>query len=170
MLIYVSLWLIGSLFLGACGSDGSGEPTTVYLVRHAEKDLTDPSAKNPPLTPAGVTRAAHLAQKLRSISFNAIYSTDFERNRNTVGPLAEQQKLTVNIYEWHDLAGIQKILNQSRGKTLLICGHGDNLLPIIKNAGAKPPVDSISAYEYDKLFKLTIGPAGTASATFETFN
>ncbi len=170
VLNFVSLWLIGSLLLGACGPDQSGEPTRVYLVRHAEKDMTDPSAKNPPLTPAGVTRAQHLAQKFGSVRFDAIYSTDFERSRNTVKPVADAQKTRVTTYEWHDYAGVQQLLEKNKGKTLLLCGHGDNILPIIKNAGAKPPMDSLGTNEYDKLFKLLIRPDGTAEATVETFN
>jgi 2,3-bisphosphoglycerate-dependent phosphoglycerate mutase len=140
-----------------------------YLVRHAEKDLTDPSAKNPPLTPAGVQRANHLAEKLQQQPIEAIFSTEFERNVNTVKPLAEKRGVQIQTYEWHDYPGIQSLIEKEKGKTLLVCGHGDNLLPIIKNLGAKPPLDSIPAYEYDNLFKVVLQPDGKASVEVEKF-
>ena len=168
MLIFMRLVLLACL-LTACQYSPSGD-TTVYLVRHAKKDLTDPSASNPALTPAGIRRAEHLAQKLQSVRFDAIYSTAFERTQHTVKPLATRQQTPVTIYEGHDYPGIQQLITINKGKTILICGHSDNLLPIIRNAGAQPPLDSIGSTEYGHLFKLTIHPDGRAQATEENFN
>ncbi len=143
--------------------------TTVYLVRHAEKDLSDPAARNPSLTPAGEERAQHLAQRLQNVPLSAVFSTSYVRTLNTVTPVAGQKNLSITRYEGHDYKGIQRLIEQQRGNTILLCGHSDNLLPIIRNAGAKPPLDSIGTNEYNNLFKLVILPDGTAQATVEKF-
>ena len=144
--------------------------TTIYLVRHAEKDLSNPNDKNPPLTGQGLTRAQHLAQKLKKENIGAIYSTQFKRTMNTVQPLADQKKLTIKKYYGVDYEALKKMVESDKGKTLVICGHSDNLLPIIKSFGATPPVDKIADTEYDNLFKLVISEDGKASASVEKFN
>ncbi len=151
-------------------SQPDAKPTTIYLVRHAEKDLTDPSARNPELTAAGVTRAQHLADKLRTVPIQAIYSTSFARTVNTVKPVADQKKLTIGYYQAQDLAAMQQLIQQQRGKTILICGHSNTILPIIRSVGAKPPLDTILDTQYDNLFKLVIQPDGRAQATVEKYN
>jgi hypothetical protein len=40
------------------------------------------------------------------------------------------------------------------GKTVLICGHGDNLLPMIEYLNGKRPQESLGPHEYDKIFKV----------------
>lgn len=168
-LAHIRVGLLGGMLLASCQSNSSQE-TTVYLVRHAEKEMTDPSAKNPPLTQAGLIRAQHLAQRLQSVPLDAIYSTSFNRNLNTVKPLAKEKELKVQTYSWHDYGEIRRILDHEKGKIILVCGHGDNILPIIKNAGAKPPLDSIGSEDYQYLFKLVIHTNDTADATVETFH
>ncbi|MGA0560596.1 histidine phosphatase family protein [Larkinella sp. VNQ87] len=167
--IYLFLTLLIGLGFTACQSDNT-QTTTVYLVRHAEKVQTDSTDSNPPLAPAGVVRAQHLAERLASVEFDAVYSTPFQRNINTVKPLADARSLTIQTYQWHDYDAIRQILTREKGKTLLFCGHGDNILPIIRNAGATPPLKKIGKEDYQHLFKLVIRPDGTAEASVETFN
>ena len=50
--------------------------TTIYLVRHAEKDLSDTSNRNPELTAIGIQRANDLAQTLSKVNIDAVYSTN----------------------------------------------------------------------------------------------
>jgi phosphohistidine phosphatase SixA len=60
-------------------------PTTVYVVRHAEKAKGD----NPPLTEAGQSRAASLAAVMRDIDLDAVFTTDLCRTAQTVDPTAK---------------------------------------------------------------------------------
>ena len=92
------IWLVSVFLLSAnaCFSQQtSNQATVVYLVRHAEKDLSNATDKNPPLSPEGNTRAMHLSQKLKNEKISAIYSTGFKRTRSTVKPLAESKKSTI---------------------------------------------------------------------------
>jgi phosphohistidine phosphatase SixA len=144
--------------------------TVVYLVRHAEKDLSNPGDKNPPLTEQGKIRAQHLAEKLKKEKIEAIYSTKFDRTMSTVKPLSEQKKLAINEYYGVDYESLKKMVEANKGKTLVICGHSDNLIPIIKSLGSTPPVEKIADDEYDNLFKVIITPDGKATASVEKYN
>jgi phosphohistidine phosphatase SixA len=146
------------------------ETTVVYLVRHAEKDLSNPGDKNPPLTEQGKLRARHLAEKLKKEKIGAIYSTKFDRTLSTVQPLADQKKLPVKTYNGIDYQALKKMIEEDKGKTIVICGHSDNLIPIMKTFGAAPPVEKITDSEYDNLFKMMITPEGKATATVEKYN
>ena len=60
-------------------------PITIYVVRHAEKETGD----NPPLTEAAQARAAVLADVLRDIKLDAVYTTDLCRTAQTVDATAK---------------------------------------------------------------------------------
>lgn len=51
--------------------------TTFYFIRHAEKDRSDPTNKNPHLTKTGQLRANNWSAILHHIPFHVIYSTDY---------------------------------------------------------------------------------------------
>lgn len=154
----LSVLILSIFLLLACRSE---KEMTVYLVRHAEKDLQDTS-QNPPLTPDGLGRSQRLLDLLANEPVTAIYSTGFDRNLSTVKPLADAKNLNIEIYEWHDWQPmIRKIKRSGSGQNLVICGHGDNLLPMIDDLGGIRPMESLGDYEYDKLFKVEIGPDTT---------
>lgn len=93
----ISLLLLIFLGLGQNACD-SQETSTYYLIRHAEKDRTDPTNKNPHLTEAGHERALKWKKVLSSIEFDHIYSTDYHRTIETVTPIAEAQNLDIEFY------------------------------------------------------------------------
>lgn len=148
------LGLVFVLSLNSCG-DKEKEVTTLYLVRHAEKDLND-TTNNPPLTAIGYKRAERLALELQEITFDGVYSTNLQRTENTVLPLAKKQNLEINhypYYQWHELLDTLKITYQ---KNYLIGGHGDNLLEMMDYLKARRPQPSLGTHEYDNIFKLSI--------------
>ncbi len=156
---FIFCLLLASLLL-ACG-DASHKATTVYLVRHAEKDLNDPS-EDPPLTPEGKARAVSLAVLLKDVPFDGIFSTRYDRNLGTVMHLATLKNIDIAPYEWYEWQPmIEHIRSAPGGQTFLICGHGDNLLPMIQALGARPPLDSLGHQEYDKLFVVSFLPEGS---------
>ncbi len=73
----------------------TSQPTTIILVRHAERDPGD----DPPLTTEGMTRAQNLALALADAGVTAIYCTDLIRNRDTAQPLAMLRGLTLNLVD-----------------------------------------------------------------------
>ena len=163
----LSLLLLIAIFFAACKDMRpmeetlSSDTTTIYLVRHAEKDLTD-KGEDPALTAEGLARAQRLAQEFKDIPLHAIYSTRYQRNLNTIRPLAEQKGLKAQQYEalaYDDL--ISDLFEKHEGQAVLISGHSNNLLPIIKFLGATPPQDSIAHDEYNKLFKVQLSAQDT---------
>ena len=59
----------------ACTSD---ETTTYYLIRHAEKDRTNNTNRNPSLNTNGLLRAKRWAKHFEKIKLDAVYSTDYK--------------------------------------------------------------------------------------------
>lgn len=164
--------VVSLLYLG-CSSDNQNDRqedlTTIYLVRHAEKAGTDMD-ENPPLTPLGKERAEQLVKELELDTVQVLYSTDYIRTKNTLKPLAEKYNLPIKIYEAHQYQQLAKTIKENhQGETVIVVGHRDNLLPIIKALGASAPVDSIGSNEYDYIFKVTITEAGQASSTLGKF-
>lgn len=148
----------------ASGNTPANKPqvTTIYLVRHAEKVTTDPTAKDPALTAEGEKRAQDLKEFLKGIKLEAIFSTPFKRTQATVAPLVGGN--IVQVYEAQDFEGLKsKIIKEYTGKTILVVGHSNTLLPIIEALGAKKPFEAIADNEYDNIFIIKIPAKGAVS-------
>ncbi len=144
--------------------DNNAQPTVVYLVRHAEKDISNPSEQDPDLTPGGLARAEALRDLLEEQEIAALYTTKYKRNRSTLQPLAEAEGLQMKVYEAHSFNSLKDtILKDHAGQTVVVVGHSNTVLPIIEEFGAKRPVPDISETQYDYLFKVTVLPDGTAT-------
>lgn len=128
--------------------------TTVYIVRHAEKDSTSDQA-DPSLSPLGLVRAQALRQTLERRHPAALFVTDTKRTRATIDPLAQALKLEPQVYDarrGRDLA--DKVLKEYAGKSVVIVGHSNTILSLIDDFGAIPPVDEIGENEYEYLFTV----------------
>jgi broad specificity phosphatase PhoE len=95
--------------------------TTFILVRHAETE----SGNDPMLTQAGQARAQLLVRLLEKQKIDAIYSTNFNRTKDTVKPLVDSKGIEIQIYEK------QPDVEKMSG-TVLICGHS-NTIPALAN-------------------------------------
>ncbi len=165
--------MLAALFLYACtgkkAEQATASITLVYVVRHAEKDLSD-TTDNPPLTPEGHARAEKLKALLDTVKIAAIYSTPYQRNMSTVQPLAEAKNIAIEAYEAHNFEQLaSNILQNHAGQTVLVCGHSNTVLPIITQLGATPPQDSIADADYSNLFRVTIPPEGEAKVAVIKF-
>jgi len=112
------------------------ESTTVILVRHAEKAAD--GSTDPDLTDEGRARAERLAAILSEVHLDAVYSTPFKRTKGTASPVAAMKGLEVTITEvGPDFAQrlAEKVLEENRGKTVLIVGHSNTLGPTIAALG-----------------------------------
>lgn len=150
------------LLLLSCGSGPSRKPLpvaedstfltgTFFLVRHAEKNPGVDST----LTPAGHKRARALYALLKDSGLQKVYFTPFKRTVQTAGPLLEQLHLDTAFY-MPDTTGESLVYEITRhgdwGKRLLIVGHSNTLLPVMRALNVRPPVDSIGDRDYDNLF------------------
>ena len=131
-----------------------GPVTTVYLVRHAEKDT---AKTDPALSPVGLVRAQALSTVLARRHPVALFTTDTRRTRATLAPLAAATKLEPQVYDpKQDVALAARISKEYVGKTVVIVGHSNTLLPLIESLGGVPPVEEIGDDEYDYLFTVRL--------------
>ncbi len=98
--------------------------TTYYLIRHAEKDRTDPENPDPELNQKGLGRAMHWAEILNDVPLDAIYSTDYERTRMTAAPVSVKQDITVKYYDPGNL-DMDAFMAENLGKNVLVVGHSN---------------------------------------------
>lgn len=96
--------------------------TTIYFIRHAEKA---DNSKNPDLSTTGLKRATHWSEVFSDIPFDAIYSTDFTRTKQTAAPTATNKKIDISIYDPKNI-DIQKFKTDNLGKTVLVVGHSNS--------------------------------------------
>ena len=130
--------------------------TTIYIVRHAEKDSTSDRA-DPTLSALGQTRALALRKTLMGHHPAALFTTDTKRTRATLAPLAEALKLEPQTYDpkrGRDLA--DRILKEYAGKSVVIVGHSNTVLSLIDDFGATPPVEEIGENDYEYLFTVRV--------------
>ena len=156
--------------LGISISAKSQKPTIIYLVRHAEKVTTDPAEKDPLLTEKGQKRSLDLAKKLKKQKISAIYCTDYQRIKLTAQPISEKLNRDISIYNPKNLkAFAEKVLQENRGKKVLIVGHSNTVLETIEALGGKRPIATISDNEYDYFFTLKINAEDLVEVDFEHY-
>jgi 2,3-bisphosphoglycerate-dependent phosphoglycerate mutase len=146
------------------------QSTTIWLVRHAEKLTINPTERDPDLSKKGVKRAVDLAQALQKEKISTIYSTNYKRTLATAKPLATEFKLIPVIYDGKDLTVIaNKALTENKGKTALIVGHSNTLIPVIKALKGIAPFEELTDDDYDMLFKVVIDQSGKATVTINRY-
>lgn len=130
--------------------------TTVYIIRHAEKDSTTDRA-DPTLSALGQTRALALRKTLLGHHPVALFTTETKRTRATLAPLAEALKLEPQVYDprrGRDMT--DRILKEYAGKSVVIVGHSNNVLSLIDDFGATPPVEEVGENDYEYLFTVRL--------------
>ena len=133
--------------------------TTIYLVRHAEKITDNPQDQDPGLTAAGLKRSADLKHYLQNVPIYAFFSTPYQRTQLTLTPLANGRP--IQLYEAHDFTQFRKrLLNEYKGKTIVVAGHSNTVLPMIEAFGGKKPFGEIADNQYDNIVKITISAKG----------
>jgi len=147
-----------SLLLAAIAYPAAAGPpvTTIYLVRHGEKDLT-PGLADPLLTPAGEARAQALAKKLTGKHPAALFTTDTRRTRATLAPLAQATHLTPLVYSPKESDAFAiRLYKEYAGRTVVVAGHSNTLLPLLAALGVKAPMQEIKEEEFDYLFRVEL--------------
>jgi len=111
--------------------DTSATTTTYYLIRHAEKDRTDKTNRDPHLTESGNQRAENWAKILKEVKFDLVYSTNYNRTKETASPTAKANTVEVSFYDPRDMK-IKEFMTNTKGKTVLVVGHS-NTTPMFTN-------------------------------------
>ena len=138
----------------------STETTTFFFVRHAEKEKDQ---KDPALTEEGRERANQLAKILQDVPLDAIYSSDYNRTKQTAEPIAKQKGISVQLYDPSDLEGTGKSIleKHERGK-ILVVGHSNSTPNFINLIAGSEKASSIDESEYSNLYILNLHTWGDA--------
>lgn len=142
--------------------------TTFILLRHAEK--AGDGSKDPALTEPGKRRAENLVSLLKNTSISALYSTAFIRTRETLRPLAKARSLEIREYEAFKPEPIDKIVEDHRGETVVICGHSNNIPWIANYLTGGEKFANFDDGDYGNVLIVTVAERGRAtSVTWLTY-
>lgn len=133
--------------------------TTIIFVRHAEKAAMP--ADDPALSAAGERRVVELTRQLVDADvvagIDAVYTTPFRRSQETARPIADALDIPVNTYDAADTEGVlETILDNHKGKIILVVGHSNTLPQLMYDLGASKKVPPIHDDEYDNLYLVSI--------------
>ncbi len=141
------------LLLVLISFEAAAQKTTVWIVRHAEKDTSFANRLNPDLTIVGMQRAKDLAAYLKKENIVKIFSTDTKRTKQT----ATYFNMPIEIYNPKNVTTVLDFVNlDKQDKSVLIVGHSNTVLETIEALGGKRPMTQLSDDDYDYLFKVVL--------------
>ena len=154
------------IFLLHIGFIATAQKTTVWIVRHAEKDTAFVNRQDPDLTATGQQRAKDLAAFLQNETIIKVYSSNTKRTKQT----AKHVKVPLEMYNPNNLTGLLDLITKNaNGKSVLIVGHSNTVLETIEAFGAKRPVTLLSDDDYDYIFKIELEASKPAVVSFYHF-
>lgn len=98
----------------------------VYLIRHAEKDRSDPLNKNPHLNENGKERSLLWNEYFENNKIDAIYSTNYNRTIETIIPISISKGIKPIIYSASNI-NYDSFLKKAKGNTILVVGHSNTI-------------------------------------------
>ncbi len=153
-------------FIGSSCAQEKKEVTTLILVRHAEK--ADDGTRDPQLTEAGKARAGELVKLLRETPIDAIYTTPYNRTRETVAPLAVVKGIALKEYKPHDWEVLKKIIEENKGKTIVMVGHS-NTTPWVAGVLSGNEYPDWKDDDYNNVLIISVFGEGNANVTWLTY-
>lgn len=129
---------------------------TIYLVRHAEKEVSESNPRDPGLTPCGQERAESIANFLHDVNIDVVYSSDYIRTKNTAEPTSKLKAKKTEIYNPRELESFAKTLTE-RSQDALVVGHS-NTTGVLAGILVGEEIASVSMSEdvYNKIYQVVI--------------
>jgi broad specificity phosphatase PhoE len=142
--------------------------STFYLIRHAEKERTNPEDVDPELNQEGLGRAMHWAEILNEIPLDAIYSTDFNRTSMTAAPVSVKKNIDVQYYDPRIL-NLNQFKIDNLNKNVLVVGHSNTTPDLANKLLGEEKYGQLDDDENGTLFIVTI-VNGVATSNKLVFN
>lgn len=137
------------------------DDTVIYIVRHAEKDISDPKNNDPELNSEGRKRTKALDHFLKKEKISAAFSTSFKRTMQTVEPIAHRNGIKIKPYDSKKPDVLVSVIkSEFEGKNVLVAGHSNTILELVKAFDVSPPVDKLNDDDYDLIFIITLKANG----------
>lgn len=140
----------------------SQEVTTYYFIRHAEKLRIDKTDKNPNLNYNGYKRAEAWKDVFSNITFDAVYSTDYNRTKLTAKPTATSKNLPILLYNPNNMYS-EAFQNNTKGKTVLVVGHSNTTNVFVNKILGIEKYDEIDDKNNSNLYIVTISDGKSSS-------
>jgi broad specificity phosphatase PhoE len=140
----------------------SQEVTTYYFIRHAEKLRIDKTDKNPNLNYNGYKRAEAWKDVFSNISFDAVYSTDYNRTKLTAKPTADSNNLPILLYNPNSMYS-EAFKNNTKGKTVLVVGHSNTTNVFVNKILGVEKYEEIKDNNNSNLYIVTITDGKSSS-------
>ena len=149
-------WIGLIIILGLSTHLHAQKSTTIYLIRHAEKQVSEDHPRDPELTKCGIERAKSIANYLSHVNIDAVYSTDYHRTIQTAEPTALLKDTDIEIYDPNELdAFAQKLLSEQ--KNALVVGHSNTTAVLAEILTGKNDTSlSMSEEEYNRIYQILI--------------
>jgi len=148
------LTLLISLNFNYLIAQTNNQDFTIYLIRHAEKDLLSENQTDPPLTKCGVKRSDFFKDFFQETEIEKIYSTNYSRTKNTVIPIAFAKILEIQYYDSSDLKSFSELLINSKQNTLVV-GHS-NTTPVLAGLLTEQVMGPFDESIYNRIYKIVI--------------
>ena len=139
------------------------ENTSVYyFIRHAEKDRSDSTNKNPSLTIQGLERANKWAVFFKDKNIAAVYSTNYIRTQQTALPIAKEQNIEIISYTAKELIS-EKFIANNKGKNIVIVGHSNTTPELVNSLLGEKKYEDIADSENNNVFIVTLNKNKTTA-------
>ena len=160
--------LVLLLLVAACNAQSVPEhptPTTLFLVRHAEK--VEDGTKNSPLAEKGIRRAALIRELFVNTGFDALYATPFDRTTGTLKSLADTLGMAVETYDPNlDLVVLMdQLLDKHAGHRIFIAGHSNTIPGMLNVLVGENIYEDFAHDQYNDLFIVSLSEKGKANIT-----
>lgn len=152
------------IFLASCSP--KQEPKTIFIVRHAEKQLV---GDDPELSVAGTARSKKLAQILDRKDIQHIFGTNTIRTKSTAMPLAASRGIEIEMYDAKNQDDLFKELRQRKGN-ILVVGHSNTINHVANyfvGSGEKYP--ELQDIEYNFIFEVELREDGSSRVMRKVF-
>lgn len=157
-------FLLVALSITACTT--SPKPKTIFIVRHAEKQLT---GDDPELSVAGNARSVKLSQILADQNIRHIYSTDYQRTRLTAKRTADETGVPIESYDPKNHEELVEKLKSQEGN-ILVVGHSNTVSQLANYfVGDGNKFQDLKDSEYNFIYIVTIAEDGSFRVDRKTY-
>lgn len=129
-------WIRLAIVLSCIVAQVQAQEVVYLLVRHAEKDTSQTGSTmmmaDPALTTTGHARAKKLAELYQKEPIQALFSSNFQRTKSTLAPLAEKKGLQIQTYNHRELQALANQLLEIKNGWVVVAGHS-NTTPSLVN-------------------------------------
>ena len=166
---YLLLIVFATSIFAGFAQEKDEEVTTYYLIRHAEKNRAIKGDKDPFLTLKGADRAKRWAEVLSTANINMVYTTNYNRTKETAQPTATKNGLRLYTYDPRKMYD-EGFKYNTKGKNVLVVGHSNTTNVFANKILGKKVYKQIADDNNSNLYIVTVTKSGATSVLLKIDN